>query len=87
MMLAVWVLAGLLVGWGAGQLLALKDGGVAADLVAGVLGSVAVARVMQATHTGAAGGSLEAILGGAAGALTATFARRAYAERYRRVIV
>jgi uncharacterized membrane protein YeaQ/YmgE (transglycosylase-associated protein family) len=85
MMLAVWVVVGMLVGWGAGRLLALKSGGAAGDLVSGVLGSVAVAWIMQATLTGAAGGSLEAVLGGAAGALAATLAHRAYTGRYQRV--
>jgi uncharacterized membrane protein YeaQ/YmgE (transglycosylase-associated protein family) len=87
MMLAVWVAVGLLVGWGAGRLLAVTGGGVAGDLVSGVLGSVTVAWALQATHSGAASGSLEVVLAGVAGALAATLARRAYAERYRRLIV
>jgi hypothetical protein len=60
---------------------------VAGDLASGVLGSLTVAWAMQATRSGAASGSLDVVLAGVAGALAATLARRAYAERYRRVIV
>jgi len=86
-MFTLWILVGLGMGWGGGRLLAPTRRGVPGHLVSGVFGSVVVAWTIQAMHPGATDGSLIAVLGGAAGALLATFAHRAFADRYRRVIV
>ena len=85
LLFALWIVVGLGVGWGGGRLLALNGNGVASDLIAGVVGSVSVAWALQSMHPGAIGGSLEAVLGGVAGALAATFVCRSYADRYHRV--
>ena len=43
MVVALWILVGLGVGWAGGRLLAVKRGGSAGDVAAGVLGSVSAA--------------------------------------------
>ena len=84
MVVALWIVVGLGVGWAGGRLLALKPGGgTAGDLAAGVLGSLSAAGAMPAMHT-AAEMPLETLLAGVAGALAATFTWRAYADRYQR---
>ena len=81
MVVALWILVGLGVGWAGGRLLAVKRGGSAGDVAAGVLGSLSAAGAMQAMNT-AAEMPLEILLAGVAGALAATFAWRAFADRY-----
>jgi uncharacterized membrane protein YeaQ/YmgE (transglycosylase-associated protein family) len=87
MMLLLWVIAGLVVGWGAGRLLALKRGGIAGDLLAGVLGSVFVGWGLWAMQGGNNSDVLTAALSGLIGALAVTLVRRAYLARYRHVPV
>lgn len=87
MTLAYWVVVGLLAGWAGGRLLAPTGAGVAGDLVAGVVGSVSVAWVVQAIHPDHAGFALEIVLAGLSGALVVTFVHRAYADRFRSAVV
>jgi uncharacterized membrane protein YeaQ/YmgE (transglycosylase-associated protein family) len=85
-MIALWIAVGALVGWGGGRALVLnRRRGVLGDVLAGVLGSVFVAGAIQLQH-GASGDALVAALGGVAGALAATFVRRAYSDRFRRAL-
>jgi uncharacterized membrane protein YeaQ/YmgE (transglycosylase-associated protein family) len=85
MMVMLWALLGLATGWSAGRLMPVSRAGVTGDLLSGVVGSVVFAWTLWALRTGATDNTLVAGLGGVAGAILLTFARRAYADRYRRV--
>jgi uncharacterized membrane protein YeaQ/YmgE (transglycosylase-associated protein family) len=87
MMLLLWVIAGIVVGWGGGRLLALKRGGIAGDLLTGVLGSVFVGWGLWALLGGGNTDALTSALSGLIGALAATLVRRAYLARYQHVTV
>jgi uncharacterized membrane protein YeaQ/YmgE (transglycosylase-associated protein family) len=87
MMIVLWVLAGLGVGWGAGRLLALAPGGVWGDLLTGVIGSVSAGLALEAAPSGGSDDPLTAVLGGVVGALAATLLRRAFIGRYRHTTV
>lgn len=85
-MVALWIVVGALVGWGGGRALVLNGRqGVLGDVLAGVFGSVFAAGALQ-LQQGPPNDALVVALGGLAGALAATFVRRAYSDRFRRAL-
>ena len=85
-MIAIWILLGLGIGWAGGRLLAIRRGGQTADLTAGALGSLGAAGLATMMLAATRAGALEIALIGVVGALSLTFVRRAFSDRFQRVV-